>query len=591
MSGPASWLGGLMVAFGGFNLMHFLHINLIAVAAHLPWLMLAADRVLKGRATNERLAGAAGGALVLGSAFLMGYPQLVLLSAVAVSWYAIWQTVRAVAHEEQARPLVSAWAWLMASALAGAGLGAVQLLPTLDAAAASVRNAVPPAFSVSYSLHPFNLVQLLAPYAMRGLAFVRPGESAIHESAVYAGSFGSFAIAWAILRGRQMPHRPIVTWALWLCAGSLVLALGRYGGLYYLLAKLPVVGEFRAPGRFIFLVHFGVAIIGAAVFDDLATLARTRPPRPQRAIVGIAVLATLSTAIVGVGYLFTGRGVARGAVSVGLMLGTALLMILAATGRRAAIWLLPALVAFDLALWGYGYLWQAPLYPLQAIARMADVPPGHPGEMLSAPTSNLPVLRGYRVLNPYVSLTPVWVLDPQDPITRRLAGAAWQRDRQGWTRVTAPMPRARLVFDWLEFRQAPPDLRSIDFLRTALVEAPIPVDDRAARGTARVLEDKPGRIVIQVEASGRGLLVTTERYHQGWRAASDVGRPLAVVRINGDFLGCVVEPGVARVELTFAPRSLRTGAWISGATFLGVVILVISGVPRSRVHSPRSTRQ
>jgi hypothetical protein len=92
---------------------------------------------------------------------------------------------------------------------------------------------------------------------------------------VYAGSFGSFAIAWAILRGRQMPHRPIVTWALWLCAGSLVLALGRYGGLYYLLAKLPVVGEFRAPGRFIFLVHFGVAIIGAAVFDDLA---RSRGP-------------------------------------------------------------------------------------------------------------------------------------------------------------------------------------------------------------------------------------------------------------------------------------------------------------------------
>ena len=62
------------------------------------------------------------------------------------------------------------------------------------------------------------------------------------------------------------------------------------------------------------------------------------------------------------------------------------------------------------------------------------------GRLLSGPQSNLPVLRGYRVLNAYVALTPAGILDIESPIAQRLAGAAWRKDRDGWTRVALPSP-------------------------------------------------------------------------------------------------------------------------------------------------------
>jgi hypothetical protein len=46
-----------------------------------------------------------------------------------------------------------------------------------------------------------------------------------------------------------------------------------------------------------------------------------------------------------------------------------------------------------------------------------------------------------------------------------------------------------------------------------------------------------------------------------------------VLRVNGDFLGCVVQPGAHRVELRFIPRSLVAGA----LTSLGGAIALACG--------------
>ncbi len=39
----AASFGALVFTFGGFNLLHFVHPNAIAIVAHLPWLLLAID--------------------------------------------------------------------------------------------------------------------------------------------------------------------------------------------------------------------------------------------------------------------------------------------------------------------------------------------------------------------------------------------------------------------------------------------------------------------------------------------------------------------------------------------------------------------
>jgi len=49
---PAALFGAIVFTFSGFNLLHFMHINAIAVVAHIPWLLAAIDVLL--RATDGR---------------------------------------------------------------------------------------------------------------------------------------------------------------------------------------------------------------------------------------------------------------------------------------------------------------------------------------------------------------------------------------------------------------------------------------------------------------------------------------------------------------------------------------------------------
>jgi len=87
----------------------------------------------------------------------------------------------------------------------------------------------------------------------------------------------------------------------------------------------------------------------------------------------------------------------------------------------------------------------------------------------------------------------------------------------------------------------------VDLRRTAIVSEPI--DGLGGTpGAAVVVVDRPGRLVVRTSSDGRQLLAISERFHRGWRATVD-GRPHAVTRINGDFIGCVVEPGTHAIAV------------------------------------------
>ena len=92
---------------------------------------------------------------------------------------------------------------------------------------------------------------------------------------------------------------------------------------------------------------------------------------------------------------------------------------------------------------------------------------------------------------------------------------------------------------------------------------------READGSARLSVDRPGTLVAEVDAPGRRILAFTERFHAGWSATSD-GGPVQMVRVYGDFLGCVVDGGVHQVSLTFMPRSFVYGSIVSA---IGAVLL------------------
>jgi hypothetical protein len=145
------------------------------------------------------------------------------------------------------------------------------------------------------------------------------------------------------------------------------------------------------------------------------------------------------------------------------------------------------------------------------------------------------------------------------------------------------MPRARLVATARPSDDINADVRRVDLARVALVDKTVAglsgVAGREESGSLRVVEDRPGSIVVETASDGRQLLVLTERFHGGWRATQD-GAARETTRVYGDFLGCFVDPGRHRVALTFAPASAVYGLYASVAGLALTVIVTTLIWPR-----------
>ena len=96
-SRPASLFAAMLFAFSGFNLLHHHHINMVAIVAHLPWLLASADVLIVDDRRRARTLAFAAIAALLGSAFLLGFPQAVwwtLLALAAIGVYRARETQR-----------------------------------------------------------------------------------------------------------------------------------------------------------------------------------------------------------------------------------------------------------------------------------------------------------------------------------------------------------------------------------------------------------------------------------------------------------------------------------------------------------------
>jgi hypothetical protein len=582
LSLEAAIVGAMWSAFSGFTLYNLMHVNHIATLAHAPWLLLACHWLLAGPVRPA--AAFALAALVTGSQLLTGNPQYMWITLVAVVYLCaihLWRS-----------PRIAPVAGLAAAALLGVSIGAIQLLPSIEFFNDSARSVWTAEQALSFSLSPWNLVQLWAPFAFEFRVFAPGEEFIVHEFIVYNGAFCTLSLAWIAIRWRDLRQRQLALVFLGFAALALWLAFGRYGGLYPWLARLPVLSGFRAPARHVVLFQFALAGLAAIAFMDLVTLAARRERIDARRLWPLAVPVVLAVATIAIAAGLSGSDWAathqfrfspfqRSAPwSVALVLSAALLT-LAARGRSWAVAPLIVVAALDLAVWGYSYPYRyGPIRSIAELTTAAQVPAeAQPGDVIPPVTGGrdyLAILRGMRLTNGYTGLYPQTSQDFGNPTIERLAGIRWRGDGDRWQAVPDALPRARLVSSARVSASPGGDLATIDVTQVALVERDLHLSGEP--GSARLLSERPGRFDVETASSGRQLLIVTERFHPAWRVTVD-GAQAETVRVYGDFLGAVVEPGTHQVSVRFAPRSVTLGRQL---TILGLVLTALGALAIDR---------
>jgi hypothetical protein len=281
------------------------------------------------------------------------------------------------------------------------------------------------------------------------------------------------------------------------------------------------------------------------------------------------------------------------------------------------------LAAIDLGAYGMSYA----VYPqsarfdgyLASIPHPPAIPDGRLALDLLAPNQpglhvgNEMLLLGHERADGYAGLEPSRQLDYRQSAALRAAGVAYvaptanladraalariprsttsgQLTSAGWLAIEA-MPKAHLVSRTLISADPARDISRIPLESTVLVEEPLNLTP-GLEGQATIVSDRPGDIRVAVNSPTRQLIVLAESFHRGWQATiNDQSRP--IIRVNGDFMGCIVEPGRSDAHFEFRPASLTYGRWLSvfgvglmvAATLRGTLTRSVS--EESRRVSPR----
>jgi hypothetical protein len=97
-----------------------------------------------------------------------------------------------------------------------------------------------------------------------------------------------------------------------------------------------------------------------------------------------------------------------------------------------------------------------------------------------------------------------------------------------------------------------------------------------AAGRIRWLDGNNHSVRLSVVTPTHSLLVLTDTWYPGWKAAVD-GRRVPVARVNWRFRGVYLEPGAHLVRFDYRPRRVVAGAAVSAIGLLALLGLLIAG--------------
>ena len=295
-------VAAIIFALGGSLLAKAEQINQLQSLAWMPLVLQLAYETAFASAPKR-----AGLMLCLVVAFqiLAGHPQSVFVTLIGTG---VWIVSAALATQPAAAQLAGQPQSAVAAALRRSGfallrcapfyfvallLAAAQLLPTLELSGESLRSAgLGLRDALSFSLSPLALGRALLPNFTRAL---------FTEYVAYVGCSGLLLIAAGCAAPAQRPAtRRTLFASATLAAAGLLLALGGFNPLYWLLARfVPGFNLFRAPVRWLALWAMGAALLAGIGIDNLEQLTRQQVRRASwwaAAAVAILVMGTFAGA-------------------------------------------------------------------------------------------------------------------------------------------------------------------------------------------------------------------------------------------------------------------------------------------------------
>lgn len=285
---PAGALASAIVfAFCGFLAAQAGHINQLSAAVWLPLLLFLFDRAY----ATPSLAYAILASFVVGLTLLAGHSQEAYMTLCVLGGYFAWQSIgttrRALALGLPPGRTVTQSLLLvirmLASALRanarglatltlvvslGAGLAAVQMLPSMELASLSARSGgMGYRQAVSFSLNPLTLPEALLPGYWQ------------NPFSEYVGYVGVIGLLLSALGAATHWRRPLAAFFVVLAVTGLLLALGGYTPVYIFgYALVPGFGLFRVPARWLYVYTFAMATLAGLGLDWLS---RRRTANPQ----------------------------------------------------------------------------------------------------------------------------------------------------------------------------------------------------------------------------------------------------------------------------------------------------------------------
>lgn len=278
----AATIGACAFAVGGFVSSQVGHINQLSATALAPGIIFLALTAMRQRSLRRALAGA----LLFAMQLLAGHAQESYMTLWMVGMALGWQALREANGSVEAAPVcgrpagvarrlaaptLRALAVAAAIAVGGFALAAVQLLPTAELAAHSIRGGgMSYEEATSFSLPP----NLLARSLMPGYWSNPFGE--------YIGYVGGVALAFAGV-GFVFGARGVAWFGFTLAAIGLVLAIGGANPFAPTMYSLiPGLNLFRVPARWLLVYSLGAAVL-VAVGTDWALSRAARHAHPPEA--------------------------------------------------------------------------------------------------------------------------------------------------------------------------------------------------------------------------------------------------------------------------------------------------------------------